>query len=102
MRQMVLLLGMPDLPMVQFVTLIGLALVAALMLGWLADGILGGGGFGIFLNGLLLLAGAIGGAIVWRKLGYSFGASPGLATSIIAAGAAVATLVLAGTIRRLT
>jgi uncharacterized membrane protein YeaQ/YmgE (transglycosylase-associated protein family) len=100
MHTLLSMLGVPDLPTVHVIVVVGLALTSALMMGWLADGILGGGGFGIFANGVLLLVGALVGAIVWRKLGYSVSASPALATAIAAGASAIATLVLASTVRR--
>ncbi len=100
MRMLLSMIGIPDIPTLHMIVLIGLAITCAMMLGWLADGILGHGGFGLVLNGLLLLAGAIVGAIVWRKLGFSVSGGPALATALAAAGSALTTLVLAGTIRR--
>jgi uncharacterized membrane protein YeaQ/YmgE (transglycosylase-associated protein family) len=100
MHTLLSMLGIPDLPTAHVIIVVGLALTSALMMGWLADGILGGGGFGIFANGVLLLVGAIVGAIIWRKLGYSVGASPALATAIAAGAAGVTTLLLASTVRR--
>lgn len=102
MRMLLSMVGLPEMPTLHMIVLIALAITCAVMLGWLADGILGDGGFGLFLNGMLLLAGAVIGAIVWRKTGYAIsGIGQPAATAVAAAGSALTTLVLAGTIRRL-
>ena len=100
MRMLLSMVGIPDMPTLHMITLIALAVTSAIMLGWLADGILGDGGFGLVLNGMLLLAGAVIGAIVWRKTGYNVAIGQPAATALAAAGSALMTLVLAGTLRR--
>lgn len=101
MRLLLSMIGIPDLPTMHMVVLVLLAIAGAIMLGWLADSILGDGGFGLFANGVVLLAGAVIGAIIWRKLGYSVsGVGQPAATALAAAGSAVLTLVLAGSIKR--
>jgi hypothetical protein len=101
MRMLLSMVGIPDMPTLHMITLIALAVTSAIMLGWLADGILGDGGFGLVLNGVLLLAGAVIGAIVWRRTGYNVSIGQPAATALAAASSALTTLVLAGTIRRL-
>jgi hypothetical protein len=82
MRTLLLMLGIPDMGTGQMLILLGVIALAALVLGWMADMALRDGGFGIILNSAIVLAGAVGGVLLWRKLGYSVTIHPQLASAI--------------------
>ncbi|KFC69623.1 hypothetical protein FG93_03210 [Bosea sp. LC85] len=100
MRQLLLLLGLPDLPLPEFLVFLGFAAGCALLLGWIADGILRGHGFGIIPNAVVLVGGAIFGAILWRRLGYVVIVDRQMATAIAAAAAGILALVAGGVAKR--
>ncbi|WP_156410180.1 hypothetical protein [Bosea sp. Root381] len=84
----------------QLVIFLAIVAVGVLLFGWISDMLLRDGAFGIILNGLMILAGAIGGALLWRKLGYTIGHNPALIASFVALGAGLATLVALSALRR--
>lgn len=100
MRQLLLLLGLPDLPLPEFLVFLGFAAGCALLLGWIADGILGEHGFGIIPNAVVLVGGAIIGAILWRRFGYVVIANRQTATAIAATAAGILALVAGGVAKR--
>ncbi|MGO4672097.1 hypothetical protein AB4Z40_04290 [Bosea sp. 2YAB26] len=100
MRLLLLLLGLPDLPLPEFLVFLGFAAGCALLLGWIADGILGEHGFGIIPNAIVLVGGAIVGAILWRRLGYVIIANRQMATAIAATTAGILALVAGGVAKR--
>ncbi len=100
MRALILMLGLPDMSTPQLVVFLSIVAVGVLLFGWLSDTLLRDGAFGIILNGLVVLAGAILGTLLWRKLGYTIGHNPALTASLVALGAGMALLIVLTTIRR--
>jgi uncharacterized membrane protein YeaQ/YmgE (transglycosylase-associated protein family) len=100
MRALFLMLGLPDMATPQMLVLIALIVTAAFALAWIADALLGDGGFGVFFNAVILLIGAFIGALVWKRLGYAIGTSPQATAAIVSAGAGMALLLISGTLRR--
>ena len=100
MRALILMLGLPDMSTPQLVVFLAIVAVGVLLFGWISDMLLRDGGFGIILNGLVVLAGAILGTLLWRKLGYTIGTNPALTVSLVALGAGMAMLIMLTTIRR--
>jgi uncharacterized membrane protein YeaQ/YmgE (transglycosylase-associated protein family) len=100
MRALILMLGLPDMATPQLVVFLAIVGVAMLLFGWISDMLLGDGAFGIIVNGLLVLAGAILGTLLWRKLGYTIGTNPALTVSFVALGSGLALLVALSTARR--
>lgn len=100
MRALILMLGLPDMATPQLVVFLAIVAVAVLLFGWISDMLLGDGAFGIIINGLLVLAGAILGTLLWRKLGYTIGHNPALTASFVALGSGLAMLIVLTTIRR--
>ncbi len=85
MRTLLLMLGIPDMPIWQLVIFLALVAVATLLLGWIADLTIGEGGYGVMINGALMLVGAIGGVLLWRKLGYRVNLHPQAASAMAGA-----------------
>jgi uncharacterized membrane protein YeaQ/YmgE (transglycosylase-associated protein family) len=100
MRAYSLMLGLPDMAMPQMLVLIAIIVTAAFALAWIADAILGDGGFGVFINAAILLIGAFIGALVWKRLGYAIGTSPQATAAIVATGAGMVLLLIGGVLRR--
>ncbi len=109
MRTLILMLGLPDMSTPQLVVFLAIVGVGVLLFGWISDMLLRDGAFGIILNGLIILAGAVGGALIWRKLdyattwrhlGYAIGSNPALTTSLVALGSGLALLIALTALRR--
>jgi hypothetical protein len=109
MRTLILMLGLPDLSTPQLVVFLAIVGVGVLLFGWISDMLLRDGAFGIILNGLIILAGAVGGTLIWRKLdyatawrqlGYAVGNNPALTTSLVALASGLALLILLIALRR--
>lgn len=109
MRALILMLGLPDMSTPQLVVFLAIVGVGVLLFGWISDMLLRDGAFGIIINGLIVLAGAIGGTLIWRKLdyvttwrhlGYAIGSNPAATSAFVALGAGLATLIIITTIRR--
>ncbi|MDR6871025.1 putative membrane protein YeaQ/YmgE (transglycosylase-associated protein family) [Bosea sp. BE125] len=100
MRALSLMLGLPDMATPQMLVLIAIIVTAAFALAWIADAILGDGGFGVFFNAVILLIGAFVGALVWKRLGYAIGTSPQATAAIVATSAGMALLLISGVLRR--
>lgn len=100
MRALILMLGLPDMSTPQLVVFLSIVGVGVLLFGWISDMLLRDGAFGIIINGLLVLAGAILGTLLWRKLGYTIGTNPAATVSFVALGSGLAMLIVLTTIRR--
>lgn len=100
MRALLLMLGLPDMATPQLVVFLAIVAVGVVLFGWISDMLLRDGAFGIILNGLTILAGAICGALLWRKLGYTIGHQPALTISFLALGSGLLLLIVLSTLRR--
>jgi uncharacterized membrane protein YeaQ/YmgE (transglycosylase-associated protein family) len=100
MRALILMLGLPDMSTPQLVVFLSIVGVGVLLFGWISDMLLRDGAFGIIINGLMVLAGAILGTLLWRKLGYTIGHNPALTVSFVALASGLAMLVVLSTARR--
>ncbi|PTM38554.1 hypothetical protein [Bosea sp. 124] len=100
MRALILMLGLPDMSTPQLVIFLAIVAVGVLLFGWISDVLLRDGAFGIIINGLLVLTGAILGTLLWRKLGYTIGHNSALTVSFVALASGLVTLIVLSTIRR--
>ena len=100
MRALILMLGLPDMSTPQLVVFMSIVGVGLLLFGWISDMLLRDGAFGIIINGLLIVVGAVLGTLLWRKLGYTIGHNPALTASFVALGSGLAMLLVLTTIRR--
>lgn len=101
MRSLLLLLGLPNMPAPELAVLIGLVAVGALLLGWIADIILHEAGFGVILNGVIIIVGALIGVMLWQRLGLLVGSNQHLTAAIIAATSGIVLLISCGVGKRL-
>jgi len=100
MRALILMLGLPDMSTPQLVVFLSIVGVGVLLFGWISDALLRDGAFGIVINGLVVLAGAILGTLLWRKLGYTIGTNPAATGTFVALGSGLMLLIVITTIRR--
>jgi uncharacterized membrane protein YeaQ/YmgE (transglycosylase-associated protein family) len=100
MRSLLLLLGLPYMPASQLVVFMGFAGLLLVLLGWIADAIMRENGFGVLLNGALLLAGAVLGTLLWQHLGYAGAPSLSLTAAIVAGGSGIILLIGCGAGKR--
>lgn len=100
MRALIVMLGLPDMSTPQLVVFLSIVAVGVLLFGWISDMLLRDGAFGIIINGLLVLAGAILGTLLWRKLGYTIGINPAATATFVALGSGLALLIALSTVRR--
>jgi uncharacterized membrane protein YeaQ/YmgE (transglycosylase-associated protein family) len=92
--------GLPYMPTYQLVIFLALIAVALLLFGWIADMTLGNSGYGVMLNGLVMLVGAVGGVLLWRKLGYRLNMHPQAATAVVATASGMVMLLFCTIMRR--
>jgi len=100
MRNLLLMLGLPDFPLVSLVLFLAIVFVVTMMFGWISDLLLGDGGFGIAINGALVLFGAIAGTLISRRLGLVVGPGTTATAALVATGSGLFTLIFFGAIRR--
>ena len=100
MRALIQMLGLPDMATPQLVVFLAFVAVGVLLFGWIADILLRDGAFGVIINGLVILIGAIAGTLIWRHLGYTIGTNPAGTTSFVALASGLATIIVVTTIRR--
>ncbi|RYE33618.1 MAG: GlsB/YeaQ/YmgE family stress response membrane protein [Hyphomicrobiales bacterium] len=91
--------GLPDLPMLSAIIVMVMILLAAMLLGWLADLLLDNAGFGVMLNTGILLAGAFAGAWLWHRYGIPTRFPAEALRAVIATGSGLLLLIGLAVIR---
>lgn len=99
MRSLLMMVGVPDLPFFSLILVVVMIVLAVLMFGWIADLLLGDGGFGTLLNAGLLLVGGFLGAFLWHRYGIPTKLDPSVLRAAIAAGSGLVMLVAAAVFR---
>jgi hypothetical protein len=99
MRSLLMMVGVPDLPFFSLVLVVVMIVLAVLMFGWIADLLLGDGGFGVMLNAGLILVGGFLGAFLWHRYGVPTRLDPDALRAAIAAVSGLALLVVAAVFR---
>lgn len=69
MRGLLMMVGLPDMPLLSLILVVTMIVLGAMMFGWLADLLLDDGGFGTMFNAGILLVGAFAGAWLWHRYG---------------------------------
>lgn len=100
MRFLLPMLGLSYLPNEQLLLLAAMAAVGAFVIGWLADVILDEASFGIIMNGLIVVAGAALGFMLWIRIGYPVSGNKLHVTALVTATSGVLLLVSLGISRR--
>lgn len=100
MRALLLMVGVPDMAIEQMLIVAALAIACAFAFAWIADALLDENGFGVFLNTIILLVGAVLGILLWRKLGYFVRLNPHALSASIATGSGILLLVTCAMMRR--
>ena len=99
MRSLLMMVGVPDLPFFSLMLVVVMIVLAVLMFGWIADLLLGDGGFGVMLNADLILIGGFLGAFLWHRYGVPTRLDPDALRAAIAAVSGLALLVVAAVFR---
>lgn len=72
MTKLLMFFGLPHLDAGSLVLVLGLAFVACVIFGWIADSIMDSMSFGIAINGVLLLLGGILGLLLLKYSGFQY------------------------------
>ncbi|MCU4181976.1 hypothetical protein [Bosea sp. BH3] len=99
MRSLLMMVGMPDLPLLSIIIVCSMIVLTALLFGWISDMLMGDGGFGITLNAALVLIGAFLGAWAWQRFGVPTRLDPNALRAAIALGSGLVLLVAAAVLR---
>lgn len=100
MRAFLLALGLPDVTIEWLLLILAIIVLCAIAFGWLADMVLGDGGFGVVLNAFVGLGAAALGAWAWQHFGMTTGDLRHVPKAAVAASSAAAGLFLAVITRR--
>jgi uncharacterized membrane protein YeaQ/YmgE (transglycosylase-associated protein family) len=100
MSKVLMFLGLPYMDTLTMVVVLGLAFSAAVISGWLADVIMGQNSFGIAMNGVVMVIGAIIGLFLLKYSGFQYRASFLVVAMTCASISAVVLLLLFAFLRR--
>jgi len=93
MRGLLMMVGLPDMPLLSVVIVMTMIALGALMFGWLADLLLGDSGFGVAFNTGILLVGAFTGAWLWNRYGVPTRFPAEAVRAIVATGSGLLLLI---------
>ncbi len=99
MRSLLTMVGLPDLPFLSIILVTTMIVLAALLFGWVADMLLGDGGFGIMFNAAWIVIGGFAGAWAWHRFGIPTRIDPNALRAAIALASGLGLLVLAAIFR---
>lgn len=100
MRDLLMTVGLPELPLLSLVLVLTMIGLGVLMFGWIADLLLGENAFGVAFNAGIILAGAFGGAWLWHRYGVATRFDPEALRAAIAAAAGLALLLVLAVAKR--
>ncbi len=69
MRGLLMMVGLPDLPLLSLILVVTMIVLGAMLLGWFADLLLDNSAFGVMINTGIMLVGAFAGAWLWHRYG---------------------------------
>lgn len=99
MRGLLMMAGLPELPLVSLVLVVTMIVLAALLFGWISDMLLGDGGFGIMINAGLIVIGAFIGAWLWNRYGVPTRFNPDALRAALAIASGLLLMVVAAVFR---
>ena len=99
MPGLLIMVGVPDMPLLSVVLVIAMIMLGAMMFGWLADLLLDDGGFGTMFNTGILLVGAFIGAWLWHRYGVPTRFPAEAVRAVIATGSGLLLLITLAAIR---
>lgn len=99
MRNLLMMVGLPDLPLPSIILVVAMIMLAAMLFGWISDLLLGNAGFGTMLNTGLILVGAFAGAWLWHRFGMLTRFDANAVRAAIALVSGLSLLVLAAVFR---
>jgi len=99
MRSLLMMVGLPDLPLLSVILIVTMIVLTALLFGWISDLLLGYGGFGTLFNAGLILVGGFAGAWLWHRFGVPTRIDPDALRAAIALASGLLLLVVAAVFR---
>lgn len=93
------MVGLPDMPMLSVVLVVGMILFSGFVIGWLADLLLNEAGFGVMLNTGITLVGAFAGSWLWHRYGIPTRFPAEALRALIATGSGLLLLISLAVIR---
>ena len=99
MRSLLMMVGLPELPLLSLILVVTMIVLGALLFGWISDLLLGDGGFGIMFNAGIVLIGALVGAWLWHRFGVPTRFDPAALRAAIAVGSGLLLLVVTAVFR---
>jgi len=99
MRGLLMMIGLPDLPLMSVVIIIVMIVLGAMLCGWLADLLLDDSGFGVMFNTGIILVGAFTGAWLWHRYGVPTRFPAEAVRALIATGSGLLLLISLAVVR---
>lgn len=99
MRGLLTMIGLPELPTLSLILVLVMIVLGAMLLGWIADLLLGENAFGTGFNAGIILLGAFGGAWLWHRYGFPMRFDPEAVRAGIATGSGLLLLLVLAVVR---
>ena len=99
MRNLLMMVGLPDLALQSVVLVVLMIVLALLLFGWISDLLLGNAGFGTLFNAGFILIGGFAGAWLWHRFGIPTRFDPNAVRAAIALASGLFLLVAAAVFR---
>ena len=99
MHELLMMVGLPNLPLSSLMLVVTMIVLAAMLFGWISDMLLGSAGFGVMFNTGLVLIGGFLGAWLWHRFGLQTRFDANAMRAAIATGSGLLLLVVAAVFR---
>ena len=99
MRGLLMMVGLPDMPLLSVILVITMIVLGALLIGWFADLLLDDGGFGVMFNAGITLVGAGIGTWLWHRYGIPTRFPAEVVRAMIATGSGLLLLISLAVVR---
>ncbi len=99
MRDLLMMVGLPDLSLLPLMLLLAIIGLGALMFGWISDALLNDSSFGVSFNTGLILIGAFTGAWLWHRYGFPTRFDPEAVRAAVATGSGLLLLLFLAVVR---
>ena len=99
MRGLLMMVGLPDLPLLSLILVVTMIVLGAMMFGWFADMLLDQNAFGVAFNTGILLVGAFAGAWLWHRYGIPTRFPAEAVRAVVAVGSGLLLLITLAVVR---
>lgn len=99
MRGLLAMVGLPEMSTLSLFLVLVMIGLGAMLLGWIADLLLGENAFGTAFNTGFILIGAFGGAWLWQRFGVPTRFDPEAIRAVIAMGSGLVLLLALAVVR---